>query len=458
MKKNSKIVWASVFVATMMMSSFVVVTATVKADPPIPKHFPPPIKGPALKQQMPTCDVLWDRDWSNGEPSIGEAGRITTDPSNNIYVVGCDNLGQAVVLKYYPDGTQDWVNHPTNYDAVEDLAVLGGFDMGKGQSQSQYQHIQESFLDNVFTYMLWDVAYSPVDDTVVSCGWATIEGIDIVFASKNDAQTGTQLWRKRFSFIESQFGLPMAAAITVNTDGDIFVSGTVIQLNDLQDILSVNGLFIKIGQHGLTRDVQIDESPSGSFTVYDGIDIGADGNVVMTGYQINTFFTYKIVVVKRNPSTSDIIDSNIFNIDMFVVHMIIDKSDDKIYVCGGHGDGGPLDKAMIVCITSQLTLAYQYITLNNDFYQDITVKDARSLLTASLRQNDQYTITLNDKLTGHSIVKWEIGEVHDTNSHVITASGITTDLNTDIIACGGFGVIDTIKCAVTTQPYILWQT
>jgi hypothetical protein len=460
MNRNSnQKVWAGILVAAMMIASSIVVTATVKADPPINKHMPPPIGVPVPPPQMPSCTVLWAQTWSNGNPSVAESGRITTDSWKNVYTTGCDNFGQATVLKYNESGVLQWENHPTTYDDPEDLAITGGYDMGKGHDNStQYQYVQSRFLTQLNTYMLWDIAFSPKDNTVVSCGWAMIDGLNVAFVAKNDVNTGTQIWGRQYTFLQPENGLPIIAAITVASNGDIFVSGTAIQFNG-DYLIAVSGFYIKIGEYGATRSAKVDQSPSGWLTVYTGIDLKTNGNVVMTGYEMNGNSLYKVVAVERNPSSGTIINSNLFNIDMFAVHMIIDKVDNNIYICGGNGGSGSSTKGMILKLIPSLTIGYQYTNPINDFYQDISVKDAGNLMTASERQDDQYTISLHYKDTGILRAKWEIGQAHHAGGqHVTSTAGIATDLNGDVVACGGFGCIDTIKCAVTTQQDIIWQT
>lgn len=475
--ENMKNFWASVFVVAMFLTT----TATVIAIPPqqsggvvpIPPGSIVPIPPGGEQSQPsegqgqpsdegppgppgPSCTVLWNKTWSNGDPQNGEgeSGRITTDCNNNVYGCGWDNNLNAIVIKYNPSGVLQWTKSPTSYPAPEDLATLAGYvPTGKGNGNPIYQEIQAQFLNGLSTSSLWDIIYDSYTNTVIMCGWATIAGVPVAFAVKLNVANGNQIWSKTYSFLQTEGGAPMATAVAVDTsNGNIYLSGLVMRFS-AQNLIGVYGFVQKIGPSGLSLKTKIDDEMDPELLVYTGVDVDSSGYPYASGYLMykeNNDVYYKFYITKRDKTSLAIIDDYEKDNDMFCVHMTIDKSDNnKIYAAGACGS---IEGAMLLKMTSSLDFVYESITYN-EMFQDVAIKvSSQHLVLATAPTNGKYTIALAEKTDGSLIAKFELVPVHQLpDNHVTATAGVFVDNQQNVVASGGIGAIDTIKCQISGE-------
>jgi hypothetical protein len=401
----------------------------------------------------PSCQISWNRTYTEDGPGM----RITTDTSNNIYVCGGGNVVSGIVLKYDPDGNLLWSTRPSSAAEPEDLAVLAGYVPAKEQ-QSQgginYFTLQERIFGSQELSSISDIVYDG-HSSVYVCGFKLqIEERNItciLYVSQLDSSSGDELWNKTFNFLQTN-GIAQPMGITLDNSGDIYVTGSVMTLNQNWSLLSCYGLTIKIGPFGLTRYVKIDNTIGPSMY----LAIGTDSN----GY------VYEAGILGRDPyfnvSGSFVIKRTIFgiildeysNIDDNTVlnSIVVDQADgNSIYIVGGSYIGTYFGSVSRFAPTPALHLVY-YTQTPNDQFTDVAIRNndlvVTSLVWSSPGHPYQYTIALQDKTDGHQKVKYCIGDAHTGVGPItfLAATSIAVDTQKNIVVCGGGSVIDTIKC------------
>jgi hypothetical protein len=401
--------------------------------------------------------VLWNTTYTDDGPSM----RITTDTSNNIYACGGGNSENSVVIKYYPDGTEAWVTHPSSASESTDLADLAGYS-AKGKDTQMginYFTLQEKILGSDVTNFISDIVYDGYNSVYV-CGVNIVVDMEELnltckmFIIQLDTASGNELWNKTFNFLQTS-GLAMPEGITIDKYGDTYVTGSVLTVDHL-DVLACFGLTIKIGPYGLVRYVKIDDTLGP--VIYTTVETDSYGYPYEAGIiATDTYFTScGSIIVKR--TILGIITDDYSNVcdNTILWSMVIDKTGGNyIYVAGSDFSGDVHGKFGVVSkFSSSLTLMCYYPIAHEEF-TDVAllnnILNNQYLVVTSKVMAGQYTISLIDRTNGNRVARFCIGDAHVTEGDItfLSGTGIAVDTNKNIVVCGGASVIDTIKCHVS---------
>lgn len=161
-----------------------------------------------IKYRALNGDPVWVKRYSGPGAYNDEARAVAVDLQGNVYVTG-ESWGGATYMdfatvKYDPDGAELWVKRFNGQGGGTDAAKAVGVDAA----------------GNVYVTGTSDGVYTYID-------YATVKYKD----------TGEELWVRRYTGVETQGDL--AAALTVDSRGNVYVTGTSYRDATFQDYATV---------------------------------------------------------------------------------------------------------------------------------------------------------------------------------------------------------------------------
>ncbi len=465
--------WTGVLIILLMLTSIGSVSAVVNQGQSQQGHIS--VIQLQKKVPPPSCDVLWSQRYMENGPSF----HIATDENNDVYVCGGGNFGDGVVMKYYSDGTLAWESTPTALsvptDLTEFLEYIPNDSDVPGSQEPQSAINQDGAIipseqlpdepNGVTPFSLVNQILNSNDGTSINmlsditcdgnggvfvCG-SKFEVVDnnitcVSFIVKLDALSGDQVWNKSFSIIQTR-GISLLMAIALDDEGDIYTAGCVATLSLNQDILTMDGVTIKVGPYGVTRWIKIDHMDY--MVMYNDVTVDSQGYPYVLGStSMNSDLSDTgIFIGKRNSFLGALIDSyHTLNDGVTLFSMVIDKTNGNvIYTVGGTNEVGIISK-----YTSSLDSVYQ-AEIPDESFCDGAMLNNYLVVTSKIEGNPpQYTIAIHKKTDGQQIAKFRIGDAHVQSGDLtfLTASGIAVDSQHNVVVCGGTTEIDTIKCHI----------
>jgi len=208
---------------------FLATTVTVNADRMYISEMA--LKAEAEIKQLNGYDyeILWSKDWLDGEVRDTTGGQVATDSNNNVIVHGYSKANeQHVLVKYDINGTQLWEIF-VDYDGFDNIESLESYveepQMPAGYENCTNEMMQISSNEDI-DFGIHDIC-TDNEDNIILMGRKDIVGDEppdkfYVAMLKYDSD-GNEIWKNLYDYNDWLLaGLDMA----VDSDGSIFIPCT----------------------------------------------------------------------------------------------------------------------------------------------------------------------------------------------------------------------------------------
>ena len=399
----------------------------------------------------------WERNYNGGSYAVPYDIKI--DSNENIYITGYSSIPRnATTVKYDSSGTQLWVNSYNSasgrfitLDDSGDLYVAVGSSRGNEwiklnnngvyqwtynyKNLSQPTSIKEDSGGNIyitgfggFNQSMWDYitmkcdssgkiiwirTYNgPANETdqandielddqgnVYVTGGSKGIGNDFDFATIKYDSSGNEQWVVRYN--APAFYSDIAGHVSVDPDGNVYVSGSSLGANTSYDIATV-----KYNNLGQFQWVKRYNSTANGNDLSQGLEVDISGNIFVVGNSDSTGSLYDYVTIKYNPSgnTEWIKRYNgPANDGDLVSSMSLDNSG-NVYVSGwSFGNGTQSDYATVKYNNSgveQWAARWDDPASSYDYANDIAVDENGNVYVTGISQgmgtdNDYTTVKYN---------------------------------------------------------------
>ena len=210
----------------------------------------------------------WAKRYSGSGDQVDAGAVLAFDKWGNVYVAGKSTAGSHeedyILVKYGPDGSVKWTARydgpATDYDGIKGIVV-----------------------DN--------------SDNVYVTGRSLGSGTGADYATVKYDGAGNQKWVKRYSGPGARED--SAVAITLDSYGNVIVTGFVTTNNSATDIVT-----IKYGADGSTKWAQQYDGPAGAGDVARGVVVDSNNNVYVTGPSRGVGSDWDFCTIKYNAAGS----------------------------------------------------------------------------------------------------------------------------------------------------------
>lgn len=240
---------------------------------------------------------VWSKTYDGNQPhtSSDQSGRkVVTDAAGNVYVASTtqsQSSNDIMLIKYLADGTLSWSKVYNGYGNSTEVpralaidvngdVIVGGYAFGVSDDFLALKYSPDGTLKWAKQYDYNDreeqvkgMALDAIGNIYLTGPTAKFTGDD--FLAMKIGTDGTQIWAKSFNGVADNMDTP--AAIGVDTDGNVYVTGTTIS-SPYSDILT-----IKYSNSGDTVWTNIFNSTSNYTDAPTSLAIDANGNVIISG-------------------------------------------------------------------------------------------------------------------------------------------------------------------------------
>jgi hypothetical protein len=275
----------------------------------------------------PQATLAWAQRFNAGPGSTyDQPVAAVVDPAGNVYVTGAGPDGFQTV-KFDTNGTALWArsyrDNTNGYSQANAIALgpdgsvyVAGAARGSNNDQDfatvKYDANGDELWAVVYDYGGYDQAFALAVDAegnayVTGSGstapYSTIDAITIKYDN-----AGTQLWVAQYDGPDGGEDVP--AAITVDSAGNVYVTGYTIEANTIAYYQIGDYITIKYNPDGEQLWAAIHDGPSTADDRAKAIAVDPSGNVYVTGshsynYSVNSgttvYYDYDYATIKYNP-------------------------------------------------------------------------------------------------------------------------------------------------------------
>jgi|GEM_PF-1429990 len=275
------------------------------------------VNTPALAQSV---DTAWVRRYNGPGNGADGATAIAVDGSGNVYVTGGNSSGTSgdyATIKYYPNGDTAWVrtyNGPGNEaDGANAIAIddsgnvyVTGRSVGNGTSLDyatikyypngdtawvRRYNAPENSADCVYA-MAVDGSGNVYVTSVIG-SWPNTDYLTIKYYSNGDTA-----WTRRYGYSPTDYD--RAYAIAVDASGNVYVTGYSDQ--DSTQVYNFDYTTVKYYPNGDTAWVRRYNGSGNEWDVAYAIAVDASGNVIVTGFSIESGSSWDYTTIKYYPN------------------------------------------------------------------------------------------------------------------------------------------------------------
>jgi len=356
------------------------------------------VSGPVL-----ALDLVFERTW--GGPSLAgpteEAEGVAVAPDGSIYVTGQtssfgtgadDGDSDIFLIKYAPDGTIAWqrtygVDRPDPLQPANDFGMdvevaPDGSVWVTGELAARVLLVQFDASGNLLSERTFDGADSPRAMDIAPDGSIYVTGFEFPGAGQGDAflmkcaPDGTLVWLKTWGAVNGfDIGFDVAAA----SDGSVYIAG------DSNGFFGNGAFLLKVDAGGNViwertwRAGTIQDFSSGQ-----GVAIGPDGNIYLTGSALISGVGQNAFLVKFAPDGSVLWERVWLERDSTGATGIAVAPGGRIYITGGTSFGIEEADAFVVEFLpdGQVRRAATWGGAGAQFAQDLALAPDGSLYVA----------------------------------------------------------------------------
>jgi len=355
---------------------------------------------------------LWEKDF----PEAFQNLRVAVDSEDNIIALGCDQYGNASIIKCDNNGNKIWSLHTLPKTYVPHI--------DESDSETNANPIIDKLLGRPIVGAFMDIAVDSCDNIIIT--GSTVDSSTYhssIWIIKLSPADGKILWQTTFS----PFPFSFAVALTLDQTDDIYVAG----YGATEKPFYSRGLVVKISNpDGKILWRKYRRKP-GLGSIYTSIDVNQKNIIFVGGMEIKVVNVFNFLVTKFSSHIGLRIGEHIGDAQAYPLNFIIDQ-EQNLVAAGRISNGSQYpDTHYLIKFDNGFNTLFRDEGDTEGYLNDVAImRDNNVVVTGYKAFLGNYYAGLYDGKTGIKLLDMLL-DVYG------SSWGIAVDNSDDVIIVGG---------------------